>query len=84
MNIYLQILVSFLYAVACLVTGIGVLQLCQRWYFWQPDSKKLGITSSAFLIGQGLLSSLWMLFGLIGFFKPWLIWIVLACVLISG
>jgi hypothetical protein len=73
-----------IYSVACLSLGARVLGLILR-----TDSLhgRFGVVvglSSAMLLGQGVLANVWLLIGLIGWFKTWVVAAVLmVCVLVG-
>ena len=72
------------YSIACLSLGAWLLRLILR-----TDSlhERCGVVvgvSSAMLLGQGVLANVWLLIGLTGWFKTWVVAAVLmACVLVG-
>ena len=73
-----------IYSVACLSLGAWLLRLIVR-----TDSLhgRYGVVvgvSSAMLLGQGVLANVWLLIGLAGWFKTWVVAMVLmVCVLVG-
>ena len=72
------------YSVACVCLGARVLRLILR---TDSLSRRFGAVvgvSSAMLLGQGVLANVWLLIGLTGWFKAWVVAAVLmVCVLVG-
>ena len=85
---WFDVLMSFpllaVYSVACLALGACVLGLILR---CDSLSGRYGVVvgvSSAMLLGQGVLANVWLLIGLGGWFKTWVVAMVLmVCVLVG-
>lgn len=80
--IYILILCTIFYVLACLFLGLILLKpfFAQKINQW-PVLAQLG---SGFLLGQGILANTWLLLGLESWFKKPLIWGILILIVIIG
>ncbi|MDP6543353.1 MAG: hypothetical protein QGH60_05135 [Phycisphaerae bacterium] len=70
-----------IYSIACLSLGARVLRLILRTDSLEERCGVVVGASSAMLLGQGVLANVWLLIGLTGWFKTWVVAVVLmVCV----
>ena len=74
------ILITLIYSVACFGAGLLALRMLALPAMPGPDPR-LPVVASALILGQALVSAVWLLLGLAGWLQPWLIWSVVAALL---
>lgn len=87
MNVIIAIAVCLIYSLACLCLGDVIMRLLSRGREGMEPGAGVSATAlcvSAFLLGQGVLSALWLLLALAGFFSPLVITATLAVSLAGG
>jgi len=73
-----------IYSMACVCLGVRLLRFVLGERSPAETCGRLGALSSAFLLGQGVLAGVWLLIGLVGWFKtPVVAAVVMACVLVG-
>lgn len=78
----ITILVTTIYALINLILGFGILKYILKQQVY--DKSVLVILVTSFLLGEGILSAMWLFLGLIGYFKIAIIVAIIMLIIVWG
>lgn len=79
-----HLFLTLFYSIACLLLGLSVIKILFHQKILEKHFSTYPLLASAFLLGQGILTSAWIILGLSSFFKSYVIWAILIFVTLIG